>query len=188
MQIVRRLPPSPALVVATIALLVSLAGTGVAAVALAPKNSVGSQQVIDGSLQSGDFAPGQVLAGGEMLVRSIQGPVTPKTRDEPVGALEIRRQGAYVIWATAQVDGAVDLAECTLIAHGIPNAAGGIPDRALATSIVEDATSPTLWLTVVHGFASSGGSADLQCSNGSKTSPTRARNIRITAFRLGSAS
>ena len=62
MRLIARFRPSPALVVATLALLVALGGTGMAAVALVPKNSVGSAQVIDGSLQSSELAGGQVLA------------------------------------------------------------------------------------------------------------------------------
>ena len=183
MRLIARFRPSPALVVATLALLVALGGTGMAAVALVPKNSVGSAQVIDGSLQSGDFAAGQVLAGRELLTRSIDGPVTPKAFDDPVGTLEIPREGAYVIWARAQVDNANHGGQCTLIAHGIPNGAGGIPDSTRAQSIVETPTTPTLWTTVVHGFASAGGSVDLLCAGGNKQ-PPRVRNIRIAAFRI----
>src|SRR5581483_8060817 len=58
-----RCRPSPALVVASIALLVALGGTGVAAVSLAPRNSVGTAAVIDHSLLEQDFKAGQVPAG-----------------------------------------------------------------------------------------------------------------------------
>ena len=93
MRFIARLRPSPALVVASLALLVALGGTGMAAVALVPKNSVGSAQVIDGSLQSSDLAGGQVLAGRGTLTRSIDGPVTPRSSDDPVGTLEIPQAG-----------------------------------------------------------------------------------------------
>src|SRR4029079_18889998 len=70
----RGLRPSPAMVVACIALLVALAGTSVAAVTIViPRNSVGSLQlkansvntskVRNGSLRKADFAPGQIPAG-----------------------------------------------------------------------------------------------------------------------------
>jgi hypothetical protein len=80
----RRLKPSPALVIASIALLVALGGTGVAAVAVtAPANSVNtaalktgavtspklhsnavtSSKVQNGSLLKVDFAAGQIPAG-----------------------------------------------------------------------------------------------------------------------------
>jgi hypothetical protein len=48
--------PTPATVLAAAALFVALGGTSVAAVsALAPKNSVGSAQVVNGSLQKKDL-------------------------------------------------------------------------------------------------------------------------------------
>ncbi len=77
---------------------------------------------------------------------------------------------------------------CTLLAHGIPNGAGGIPDVTRAQSILESGTSPTLWITVVHGFASGGGSVDLLCTSGSKDSPTRVHDIRIAALRIADGS
>ena len=80
-KILRR--PSPAMVVACIALLVALSGTGLAAVAVLPSNSVGTPQiknnavtnvklggnavtggkVKNGSLLNADFAAGQLPAG-----------------------------------------------------------------------------------------------------------------------------
>ncbi len=71
--------PSPAMVVACIALFVAAGGTSYAAVKL-PKNSVGSAQiksnsvtsakVKNGSLRKGDFAAGQLPAGAQ----GLQGP------------------------------------------------------------------------------------------------------------------
>lgn len=54
--------PSPALVVALFALIVALGGTGYAAAKL-PKNSVGSKQVKNSSLQAKDIAPGAIGQG-----------------------------------------------------------------------------------------------------------------------------
>lgn len=72
MILLRRLRPSPATVIATVALMVALAGTGYAASSL-PANSVGNRQlqnnavtsskVKDHSLLRVDFASGQVPAG-----------------------------------------------------------------------------------------------------------------------------
>ncbi|MDQ3822275.1 MAG: hypothetical protein M3321_03440, partial [Actinomycetota bacterium] len=70
----RRFKPSPALVVASAALLFSLAGTSVAAYTqLVPRNSVGTAQlrtnavtsikVRNGSLLRADFRRGQIPAG-----------------------------------------------------------------------------------------------------------------------------
>jgi hypothetical protein len=84
--------PSPALVIALIALFVALGGTGYAALKL-PKNSVGTKQlknnavtgvkVKNGSLTSSDFKLGQIPAGpqgpqgpqGAQGVQGVPGPV-----------------------------------------------------------------------------------------------------------------
>src|SRR5437763_1929433 len=58
----RRITPSPALVVACVALVVALAGTGYAALKL-PRNSVTTVQVKDHSLLARDFKRGQLPAG-----------------------------------------------------------------------------------------------------------------------------
>jgi len=185
-----RFRPSPALVVASVALLVALGGTSVAAVALVPRNSVGSEQVIDGSLKSTDFKPGQVLAGSDVVSRSLTSPVTlGGDKEQAFASLAIAKPGAYVIWARAQlVTTTADGGVCRLVAHGVPNAAGGTPDLTTASSILDDAsvagnTTPTLWMSVVHGFASGGGSVDLYCAAAGKSATVRA--ARITAVRLG---
>jgi hypothetical protein len=76
--------PSPAMIVALVALVVALGGTGYAAFKL-PKGSVGSKQikknavnsskVRDGSLLAGDFKAGQLPAGAPALqgLQGIQG-------------------------------------------------------------------------------------------------------------------
>ena len=63
MHRITRYRPSPALVVASIALLVALGGTSFAAVTLAAPNSVGTRAVINGSLLKQDFKAGQIPAG-----------------------------------------------------------------------------------------------------------------------------
>jgi hypothetical protein len=69
--------PSPALVVACIALIVALGGVGYAAVAI-PKNSVGSAQVRNGSLQQSDLSKRTITAlhgaRGEQGTQGIPGP------------------------------------------------------------------------------------------------------------------
>jgi hypothetical protein len=84
----RRRLPSPALVVACIALAVALAGTGYAAIRL-PKNSVTTVQVKDFSLLSRDFKRGQLPAGPA----GPQGPAGPA--------------GASARWALVSASGAV---------------------------------------------------------------------------------
>jgi hypothetical protein len=81
---------SPALVVACIALLISIGGTSYAVTAL-PNASVGAAQlkdnavtsgkVVDGSLHVVDFAPGELPAGA----RGPQGPVGPPGAVGPPG-------------------------------------------------------------------------------------------------------
>ena len=78
--------PSPALVIACLALMVALSGTGYAVTVL-PRNSVGTTQlkndavvsskVKKGSLLGTDFAPGQLPAGAP----GPTGPAGPKGRD-----------------------------------------------------------------------------------------------------------
>jgi hypothetical protein len=69
MRRIRRLVPSPAMVVACLALAVGLAGTGYAVTRL-PRNSVTTVQVKDFSLLARDFKRGQLHAGP-------QGPAGP---------------------------------------------------------------------------------------------------------------
>jgi hypothetical protein len=74
-------PPSPALVVACLALAVALSGTAVAVSTALPRNSVGTVQlknnavnsakVKNASLRAADFAPGQIPRGP-------QGPAGPQ--------------------------------------------------------------------------------------------------------------
>jgi hypothetical protein len=83
-----RLRPSPALVVACIALAVALGGTSYAAITL-PKNSVGTRQlkknavtspkVKNRSLLAVDFKAGQLPRGAQGIqgIQGIQGPIGP---------------------------------------------------------------------------------------------------------------
>ena len=93
----RRLRPSPAMVVACLALLVALAGTSVAAVqVVVPRNSVGalalkpnsvnSSKVLNHSLLKADFKAGQLPAGP----RGLPGPAGP---DGPAGPGRPGRSG-----------------------------------------------------------------------------------------------
>jgi hypothetical protein len=93
MHLVKRLKASPALVVASLALLVSLTGTSVAAVdQLLPRGSVGTLQlknnavttkkVKNGSLLRADFKRGQIPAGA----RGPAGPTGPTGPAGPAGA------------------------------------------------------------------------------------------------------
>jgi hypothetical protein len=117
--------PSPAMVVACLALLVALGGTSIAAVTqLVPRNSVGPRQIQFGavtgpkirsnavtsakvanrSLLRADFAPGQLPAGPT----GPQGPAGPAGAAGPagpagaIGAITVRTESVSV------VDGVID--------------------------------------------------------------------------------
>jgi hypothetical protein len=115
--------PSPALVVACLALLVALTGTSVAAVNQLGRNTVGPLQIKNGavtnpkirnnavtsakvanrSLLRSDFAPGQLPAGPT----GPQGPVGPAGAAGPAGpagtisAITVRTNSVAVVDATA---------------------------------------------------------------------------------------
>jgi hypothetical protein len=105
MKLLTSLRPSPAMVVACIALAVALGGTSYAAIKL-PKNSVGTRQlkknavtspkVKDRSLLARDFRPGQLPRGlkGDKGDKGDRGdPGTP-------GSADVR-------WATVRANGAI---------------------------------------------------------------------------------
>lgn len=80
---------SSAHLVSFAALFIALGGTGYAVTAL-PKNSVGSQQVRDGSLGAQDLAPGTLRAGprgprGELGAAGPAGPAGPAGAAGPAG-------------------------------------------------------------------------------------------------------
>ena len=110
-----RLRPSPAMVIATIALLVALAGTGYAASSL-PANSVGNKQlqnnavtspkVKDHSLLRVDFANGQIPAGRRGSVGPPGPPGAPGTAGArgPTGPAG---QAGSGLWAVINPDGTI---------------------------------------------------------------------------------
>jgi Collagen triple helix repeat (20 copies) len=97
--------PSPATIISLAALFVALGGTSYAAIALAPKNSVGSAQVINGSLLKKDLskktitalkgnrglrgpagAQGAAGAAGAAGATGAAGPAGPQGATGPAGA------------------------------------------------------------------------------------------------------
>jgi hypothetical protein len=110
----RRLRPTPAMMVACIALLVALAGTSVAAVTVVlPRNSVGPLQlranavstskVQNRSLRAIDFALGQIPKGprGATGPAGVPGPVGPTGPAGPAGASGVASPG-YVAEVLSQ--------------------------------------------------------------------------------------
>src|ERR687885_152418 len=80
--------PSPALVVATLALLFALTGTGIAAVAALPRNSVGTKQLRNGAVVSSKVRNRSLLARDfkrGQLPRGPVGPVGPAGPQGPAG-------------------------------------------------------------------------------------------------------
>ena len=120
-EIFRR--PSPAMIVACLALLVALSGTGVAAVSQVARNSVGTPQLRDGavtnakvknnainsakvaarSLLRSDFAPGQ-LPAGPVGPQGPAGPAGPAGAAGPagvVGPVTVRQASVVVPGSSA---------------------------------------------------------------------------------------
>jgi hypothetical protein len=107
--------PSPAMVIAIVALIVALGGTGYAAIKL-PANSVGTAQlkkdavtslkVKNGSLLAGDFKAGQIPAGpqGPDGSPGPAGPAGPFPDALPSGKTV---RGAYNVGGTAAAAGAL---------------------------------------------------------------------------------
>jgi hypothetical protein len=210
MPTLKRFRPSPAMVVACVALLAALAGTGVAAVkVLAPTNSVGTLQVINGSLKRVDFAPLQLPRGLRGL-RGLNGPAGPAGSAGPAGAAGAAgAQGpagssdAYSRFVNGPI--AVPASLTTLASLTIPqggnyvafgkayfdtgsvtvtcrlNAAGDFDEAKTWASSTFPATTG---LNVVHNFGGAG-TVDFQCS---APSASNANFIKITAIRLGNLS
>jgi hypothetical protein len=154
--------PSPALVVACVALFVALAGTGVAAVvALVPNNSVGTVQlrnnavvsakVKDHSLAAKDFANGQLPAGppGATGATGPAGPIGPGittwaivkangTLDKASGVTAVTRTAV----GTYNVGFAADVTNCSLLASAGSDSASSKIRGAIAN--FNRTTTPTI--------------------------------------------
>jgi hypothetical protein len=120
----RRIKPSPALVVASLALLVALGGTSVAAVAVAiPRGSVGTIQLKDnavisskvknGTLLRTDFRSGQIPKGatGARGAQGPAGPVGPAGPAGPAGAAGVASPGYVAEVVTQTGTGTVETTE-----------------------------------------------------------------------------
>ena len=151
MRVVRRFRASPALVVASLALLVSLTGTSVAAVSqLVPRNSVGTPQlknnavttakVRNGSLVRADFRRGQIPAGAT----GPQGPAGPAGAAGPAGPA-----GPGARWALVRPDGGI-----VAQSGGISLAAKPSPGRYILNFGSSVAGKPVL---ASNGLAADGG-------------------------------
>jgi hypothetical protein len=102
MRLLSKFRPSPAMVVACLALLVALGGTGYAAVQALPRNSVTTVQVKDHSLLARDFKAGQLPRGpqGPAGQAGPTGPAGPQGPAGPSGSANVK-------WALVRPNGSV---------------------------------------------------------------------------------
>src|SRR3954469_20902114 len=100
MQLIKRLRPSPAMVIGCLALLLTLGGTGYAASQALPRNSVTSIQVKDRSLLARDFRAGQIPRGRV-------GPAGPAGPQGPAGPAGPAGGSASARWALVRPDGGI---------------------------------------------------------------------------------
>lgn len=185
-RVIDRFRPSPAMVVATIALLVALGGASAAAVALVPRNSVGSNQVIDGSLKSRDFMAGVLPTPTDVFARTIAGPVTLKfskaSPDAQVATLAIPKPGTYLIWGKARF--AADQAElrCSLVAGDRSDVSGASLSKPVGPLASISATMAHL---LVQRFDAAG-TVDLRCSTAVSGSIV-ANDVTLVAMGIANA-
>src|ERR671932_2848278 len=77
--------PSPAMVIAALALLFALTGTGIAAVAALPRNSVGTAQLRNNAVTSSKVRNRSLLARDFKRGQLPRGPVGPAGQPGPPG-------------------------------------------------------------------------------------------------------
>ncbi len=100
--------PSPAMVVACLALLVALGGTSIAAVkVLVPRNSVGSLQVIDHSLLAKDFRTPPKGPIGPAGTAGPAGPAGAAGAAGAAGPAGPAGAAAAKTWAVVKSDGTI---------------------------------------------------------------------------------
>ena len=170
MRLIARFRPSPALIVASIALFVALAGTSAATVTLIKPNTVASPQVVDGSLQAKDM---NASHRRDAFSRLVVGPIDVSSDAKTVASARIPRGGNYVVWAKLYVsptDAAADVT-CDLLA-------GGSSDR---TRVATRSSAPVSLVTTATLTA--GRNVDVRC----KAQPgagAKAWVINVTALRV----
>jgi hypothetical protein len=128
--------PSPAMIIACLALLVALSGTGIAAVNALPRGSVGNAQlqsnsvtsikVRNGSLLRADFRAGQIPSGPP----GPQGPAGPGGPTGPAGATGPAGPAGAV--------GQIVIHEATVSVPGGTEGNGSYDSRALQVDCASD--------------------------------------------------
>ena len=131
---------NPPMVVACLALALSLGGTGYAVTRL-PANSVGSRQVLDYSLQRRDFRSGVLAITGKPLVKVATAFVAPNGADEQEASIPCP-EGSYATGGGFLTDFATDRDVVML---------GSAPTKL--DSDAPDNSNPTGWMIrlVNHG-------------------------------------
>ncbi len=197
--------PSPALVVAGLALAIALSGTAVAAtVALAP-NSVGTPQlknnavttakVKNGSLLRADFRAGQVPAGpvgpaGPAGAAGAAGPAGPAGPSDAyarflAGPIAIPGIGTTIVNLTIPQAGKYVISSKAFVSGG---AAASALCRLVAGTDQDDSLGNGIQFTLAnlltHEFAAAG-TVDFRCSTGGAQTVA---GIRIVAIRVGNLS
>jgi hypothetical protein len=207
----RRLrPPSVATVLSAIALAVSLGGTGYAAIAILPANSVGTPQlkrnavisskVRNHSLLRVDFRAGQLPAGPQ----GPQGPAGPTGATGPTGpsdafsgfkngpvsipdtlgtiaSLPIAGAGKYVVVGKAWLFN-LQNANVLVLCRLVAGTDFDESRTSLEGNNVNFVSGASVAFNVVHEFTAAG-AVDLQCNDFGVN--TEANFIKITAIRVG---
>jgi hypothetical protein len=185
MKPIARLRPTPSMVVASIALLVALGGTSVAAVrTLEPANSVGTAQVIDNSLLKKDFKTDQLPAGKQgpagpsnAFATSADGPITLADTGSTVATLQLTKPGSYVIWGKAFLTSGGsgdDQVQCILTAGDASDHSFAYLPRASVTATISN---------IVVDKLAAAGTALLACTSSGHTT---ARSVQLVAIKIGS--
>jgi hypothetical protein len=103
MRIINRGRPSPAIVIASLALLVALGGTSFAAVtAVLPRNSVGTPQLKNGAVTAAKVKAGTLLASNFKAGQLTAGPAGAAGPTGPAGPA-----GPGAKWALLKADGTI---------------------------------------------------------------------------------
>ena len=163
--------PSPAMVVACLALFVALTGTSVAVVNALPKNSVGTAQlkkdavvsskVKNASLKAVDFASGQIPAGATGLTGAT-GSAGPKGDTGAAGANAAYDGAVRSTMGSWVGPNQTSTVTAPCMAGEIATAGGGWTtgdpsvEPVLRTAVPSGGSPPTSWTAVMSTYGSTG--------------------------------
>jgi hypothetical protein len=205
-----RFRPSPAMLVASIALLVALGGTSWAAVTLAPRSvsnaalktgAVNSRVIADRSVQNVDLAAGVIKKGpsGPVGPSGQTGAAGPSGPAGPSDAYSRFLNGPIVVPTTSTTLSSLSIPAAgkyvawakAYFTPGGPTAFGNVTCTLTAGADSDESQtlvlSPYVWTlanNVVHEFTAAG-SVDFKCAFPG-TGTANANFIKITAIKVGS--